>query len=238
MATYTNFQAILQLSGGGSGTLATVLTAGNTTGGSDIIFSDAGGGETDRIIAASNPGGAGFDLNIDGSDAGAGVSTGGDINLTPGAGFGGGADGVVNINGDLVVTGTLSLPNLISGTGSPEGVTAAAVSTIYQRTDGGVGNSIYFKMSGAGTTGWAPAGPPVFEEFLAVGSTDFILTRLAFEDTATLGIENIAVFWNGVLQRIAAEYTVAFNVPPTMTTVTLTIPLTPGDFITIRYLPA
>lgn len=43
-----------------------------------------------------------------------------------------------------------------SGEGDPEGVVEAAVGSIYQRTDGGAGSSLYVKESGGSTsTGWA-----------------------------------------------------------------------------------
>lgn len=232
MATFTNFQALLQLGGGGGGTLATVLASGNSTGGSDILFSSGDGIDTEN-----NAVGAGFDLDIRGSDAGGGVFPGGDITLTPGSGSGGDPDGVVNIAGDLVVTGSVSLSNLLVGAGTPEGSVVAPISTIFQRTDGGAGNSVYFKQSGAAATGWVPAGPPVFETFVAVGMPDFTTSRAVFDDPLALGVENIAVFWNGVLQREGPgdDYTVMFN--PTSATVTFSTTLPAGDFITIRYLP-
>lgn len=236
MATLTNFSALLQLGGGGGGgTLATVLASGNATGGSDILFSASTG---DGIDTENNAAGPGFALDIDGSDAGGGNFNGGDINLNPGLGSGTGVPGVVNINGDLVVSGSVSLSNLVTGAGSPEGGTAAPVSTIFQRTDGGAGNSVYFKMSGAGATGWVPAGPPVFETFVAVGVATFVTSRAVFDDPLALGVENIAVFWNGVLQREggADDYTVVFGGASATITFTSTPP--PGDFITIRYLPA
>lgn len=42
----------------------------------------------------------------------------------------------------------------LSGTGSPETVVAAPVGTLYTRTDGGAGTTLYVKESGAGNTGW------------------------------------------------------------------------------------
>ena len=47
-----------------------------------------------------------------------------------------------------------SLVRIIAGSGSPEGVLTAGVGSIYQRTDGGAGTSIYVKESGSGMTGW------------------------------------------------------------------------------------
>lgn len=43
---------------------------------------------------------------------------------------------------------------MTSGAGSPEGVVTAPVSSIYLRTDGGAGTSLYVKQTGAGNTGW------------------------------------------------------------------------------------
>ena len=44
---------------------------------------------------------------------------------------------------------------VISGAGSPEGVVAAAVGTLYLRSDGGAGSTLYVKESGTDVTGWA-----------------------------------------------------------------------------------
>jgi len=46
-------------------------------------------------------------------------------------------------------------PQLRAGTGSPEGVVTAPVGSVYLRTDGGAGSSVYFKESGSGNTGWS-----------------------------------------------------------------------------------
>lgn len=40
------------------------------------------------------------------------------------------------------------------GSGSPEGVVAANVGSLYLRTDGGTGTTLYVKESGTGKTGW------------------------------------------------------------------------------------
>ena len=44
--------------------------------------------------------------------------------------------------------------NVAVGTGSPETVLAAAVGTLYTRTDGGAGTTLYVKEVGSGNTGW------------------------------------------------------------------------------------
>ncbi len=41
-----------------------------------------------------------------------------------------------------------------SGSGSPEGVVTAPVGSLYTRTDGGSGTTLYVKESGTGDTGW------------------------------------------------------------------------------------
>ena len=54
-------------------------------------------------------------------------------------------------------TGTtrgLGPPSHLHGAGSPEGVLAAAIGTLYSRTDGGAATSLYVKESGTGNTGW------------------------------------------------------------------------------------
>lgn len=43
-----------------------------------------------------------------------------------------------------------------TGAGSPEGVVTADVGTLYLRTDGGPGTTLYSKESGSGSSGWEP----------------------------------------------------------------------------------
>lgn len=42
----------------------------------------------------------------------------------------------------------------LQGSGSPEGVKTAAVGSLYSRSDGGTGTTLYVKESGTGNTGW------------------------------------------------------------------------------------
>lgn len=42
----------------------------------------------------------------------------------------------------------------VVGTGSPETVVGAPVGSLYTRTDGGAGTTLYVKESGTGNTGW------------------------------------------------------------------------------------
>lgn len=48
-----------------------------------------------------------------------------------------------------------SLTKIFSGSGTPEGVVTANVGSLFMRTDGGAGTTLYVKESGTGNTGWA-----------------------------------------------------------------------------------
>lgn len=65
-------------------------------------------------------------------------------------GFGASADGVFHFSNGafskVVVVGV--------GDGSPEGVITAGIGSVWHRTNGGAGTSLYVKESGAGNTGW------------------------------------------------------------------------------------
>jgi hypothetical protein len=43
---------------------------------------------------------------------------------------------------------------ITSGTGSPNSVVTAPVGSMFLRTDGGAGTTLYIKEAGAGNTGW------------------------------------------------------------------------------------
>jgi len=55
-----------------------------------------------------------------------------------------------------LTVGTLTIGTSIhyNGSGSPEGVVTAVVGSIYTRSDGGAGTTLYVKESGSGNTGW------------------------------------------------------------------------------------
>lgn len=46
----------------------------------------------------------------------------------------------------------------LSGSGSPEGVVTASVGSVYRRTNGSTGSTLYVKESGTGNTGWSAIG--------------------------------------------------------------------------------
>ena len=41
-----------------------------------------------------------------------------------------------------------------SGTGTPEAVVTAPIGSMFTRTDGGAGTTLYVKETGVGNTGW------------------------------------------------------------------------------------
>ena len=50
--------------------------------------------------------------------------------------------------------GSAALTRIKGGTGSPETVVTAPIGSLYLRTDGGAGTTLYVKESGTGNTGW------------------------------------------------------------------------------------
>jgi hypothetical protein len=62
------------------------------------------------------------------------------------------SDGVLNISALPIGTDSVSWA---SGEGSPEGVREAPVGSLWTRTDGGAGTTLYVKEAGTGNTGWA-----------------------------------------------------------------------------------
>jgi hypothetical protein len=81
-------------------------------------------------------------------------------------------------------TGTL----ILAGTGSPEGVHVAPVSSIFCRTDGGAGTSIYFKETGAGNTGWAARNAFGALTCTTLLATTYVITDIISEKTAAAGV--------------------------------------------------
>ena len=125
-----------------------VLNTGDTITGDLLLQStsstqfqakDAGGTDYFRISTASGSfsGYNGADLRFY-SDNGSTVVYGID-----------GATGVVTYG----LPGT-TVPSIRTGTGSPEGVVSAQVSSLFLRSDGGTDTSVYRKESGTGNTGW------------------------------------------------------------------------------------
>lgn len=56
------------------------------------------------------------------------------------------------------VWNTSAAPRMVYGSGTPEGSVTAPVGSIFQRSDGAYGTSVYVKENGSGTAGWKATG--------------------------------------------------------------------------------
>lgn len=63
--------------------------------------------------------------------------------------------GNINTTGSSTRFSTTATVFFGSGAGSPEGSVTAPVGSVYTRTDGGAGTTLYVKETGTGNTGWA-----------------------------------------------------------------------------------
>jgi hypothetical protein len=68
--------------------------------------------------------------------------------------YGGGGAAQIRHHSGLIFMGSGDVSWRV-GTGSPEGAVSAAVGSLYTRTDGGAGTTLYVKQTGSGNTGWA-----------------------------------------------------------------------------------
>lgn len=68
----------------------------------------------------------------------------------------------------------------LTGSGTPEGSVTGAVGSIYRRTNGASGTTLYVKESGSGNTGWTPitsgAAAPLTATYIGYGDGSNILT--------------------------------------------------------------
>lgn len=146
--------------------LATVLGAGNTTGGTSIVLTSG-----DILLGESGAGVAGNASLRGGTDTGAGPSNGGDVVLRPGEGVGGGTDGSVIVrsaDGTTAVrlrsTGaqTLSVgttfPLVYDGTTGKLTVPGVLDPTALVLSDPAAGTNLYLESGDGQTSAVAPAG--------------------------------------------------------------------------------
>lgn len=59
-----------------------------------------------------------------------------------------------NLMGGKIIMGATTGPQIITGTGTPEGAVTAPIGSMFMRSDGGAATSLYVKESGTGNTGW------------------------------------------------------------------------------------
>lgn len=68
----------------------------------------------------------------------------------------------LNVGGDIIGSGLVSAGTTLRvgtrtwtfGSGDPEGSKTAPIGSLYSRTSGGVGTTLYYKATGSGNTGW------------------------------------------------------------------------------------
>jgi hypothetical protein len=125
------------------------ITATRSAGAADVTNYgarlSASGGQANHALAIVN--GDIIDTNGD-------VMIGDSFNVTGAVDF----DSTLNVDGAATFNSTSGITNngvkWIAGSNSPEGVVTAPVGSLYSRTNGGAGTSLYVKESGAGNTGW------------------------------------------------------------------------------------
>lgn len=67
-----------------------------------------------------------------------------------------GQRGAITLNDGNQGAGVLGGPMIIAGINTPEGAVTAPVGSLFLRSNGGAGTSLYVKEAGAGNVGWAP----------------------------------------------------------------------------------
>ncbi len=85
---------------------------------------------------------------------------------------------VWSVDDDAWAVDEESMPLLLHGTGTPEGAVTAVIGTLFQRTDGGSGTTLYTKVSGTGNTGWE----------LVSGSATYTPTNVPFTSETTFNV--------------------------------------------------
>lgn len=102
-------------------------------------------------------------------------------------------------------------------TGSPEGVASDSVGSLYLRSDGASGTTLYTKVTGSGNTGWGALAPVDSPTFTGVVTAPSIVTPVL--QIGTLVVSNLTTGWlyynNGVTN---APYTPLSGIGPVLIT--------------------
>lgn len=167
-----NAQGDTALFGVSADTSEIVIGAGMSIAGANFASTTVADASDDRVrigvqpalTANSNGCYIGWSNGVSGASAGDLVlvprsSTNGSIRLYAGTGTPAvqasiTSTGFVLSSGKSLSFGGAANSSIYSGAGSPEGAVAAAVGSIYLRTNGGASTSLYVKESGTGLTGW------------------------------------------------------------------------------------
>jgi parallel beta-helix repeat protein len=136
-----------------SGADNNVISGGAASGNESSGVSIAGTGNTVRGMVLRHLGLQGTGISVT-STTGYNLIEGNDCYLSS------------RFSSDLVLTDTTTIsrdnrniqnhPHLSSGTNTPEAAVTAPIGSLFQRTNGSNGTSLYIKESGTGNTGWRP----------------------------------------------------------------------------------
>ncbi len=81
----------------------------------------------------------------------------------------------------------------LAGSGSPEGVLTAPVGSVYRRTNGGTGTTLYVKESGSGNTGWIANGAGSGSGDVTAASSFGTDNRLIRSDGTAKGVQSSGI---------------------------------------------
>jgi hypothetical protein len=114
--------------------------------------------------------------------------------------------------------------NIQTGAGTPEGSITAPVGSLWLRTDGGVGTTLYVKEVGSGNVGWtaiASAGASLTARASLLGTKDGLNDTFTI-NTATAPTKIVVemIVWNGVVMQPNVGYVRLAN--------SLTVTMQPG----------
>jgi len=133
--------------------------------------------------------------------------------------------------------------NVFSGAGSPEGVQTADIGDVFQRTNGGPGNSLYLKVADSGgNTGWVPSGPLLEEDLSSQVDgvvTTFNMTGNAFQSVAFQILVEVRLNGVGMRQGATNDYTITESggLGTGFDTVEFNYTPTSDDILIVRFLP-
>lgn len=208
------YKALVQLLTSGAGAVGNVSVAGTAGGGAEYVaeFNKTGAGTfTGRLLLAGT----------------AANTTVGDY-LEVGA----------TVFPVIGMNATTFGAQMISGTGSPEGVVTARIGSVYMNRTGGAGNAMYIKESSTGNTGWAQflntaplffgalnAGAAATALYLAPGYSESAAqaVEIAIPVTKTGTVRNLRVRVGGTVGVGAASVTFTLMLNGVATTMTCAV---------------
>ena len=131
----------------------------------------------DNVLRIAGTIGANYDIFISNASFSTVINSGAQVATTGKIDFSGFRNMLINPQAttlDGMVTSTvldgrnneINIQEMLrkGASGSPEGVFTGVTGSFFQRSDGALGTSLYYKASGTGNTGWRPVGTEAKEE--------------------------------------------------------------------------